>query len=314
MLFNSPIFIFVFLPLTVAGFFALARVPRAGQRLAIGWAAFASLVFYGWWDARYVFLLLASILFNYVCGVSLARRAAAGHPSRGLLGFAIGGNLALLGLFKYADFFVGSWNAATGAHLPLLHIVLPLGISFFTFTQIAFLVDAYRGIAREYDFVHYLLFVTYFPAPDRWARPAPQGDDAAVLRSLESRAAAGELRGRTHHFLHRAVQESRTRRRHRRARGPGLRRDRAANALRRVERCARIHLPAVLRLLGLLGHGHWPLASVRSEATAQFRFALPVGLDRGILASLAHDPVAIPARLPLFLPRGATGAGRRAAM
>lgn len=160
MLFNSPAFVFIFLPLAVLGFFALAR---HGQRVAIGWAALASLVFYGWWDVRYVALLLVSIAFNYACGIGLARRAASGRPSTALLAFAVGGNLALLGVFKYTDFLIGTWNGVAGSAVPLLHIVLPLGISFFTFTQIAFLVDAHRGIAREYDFLYYLLFVTWFP-------------------------------------------------------------------------------------------------------------------------------------------------------
>jgi D-alanyl-lipoteichoic acid acyltransferase DltB (MBOAT superfamily) len=125
--------------------------------------ALASLFFYGWWDVRYVVLLLGSIVFNYRCGIALARRTAAGTPSNALLAFAVGGDLALLGLFKYTDFFIGSLNALSGTQIPLLQIVLPLGISFFTFTQIAFLVDAHRGIAREYDFIGYTLFVTYFP-------------------------------------------------------------------------------------------------------------------------------------------------------
>jgi len=76
---------------------------------------------------------------------------------------AIAGNLAVLAFFKYADFFIGTANSIAQARFPLLHIVLPLGISFFTFTQIAFLADAYRGEVREYRFVHYALFVTYFP-------------------------------------------------------------------------------------------------------------------------------------------------------
>ena len=163
MLFNSPVFLFAFLPLTILGYFLVARIDRVGHRLALGWVAIASLVFYGYWDARYVALLIGSILFNYSCGMSLARRAAAGKPSKTLLGFAVGGDLVLLGIFKYTDFFIGSLNALSGTHIPLLQIVLPLGISFFTFTQIAFLVDAHRGIAREYDFIGYALFVTYFP-------------------------------------------------------------------------------------------------------------------------------------------------------
>ena len=162
MLFNSFPFIFVFLPIVVLGFFALARVS---DRLAAGWLTVASLVFYGWWDPDYVALLLASISVNYYLGTRIARMHEAGQRSRGkrLLLFAIVANLALLGYYKYAIFFVTTAQKLVGHSSPLPEIVLPLGISFFTFTQIAFLVDAHRGLAREYSFTHYTLFVTYFP-------------------------------------------------------------------------------------------------------------------------------------------------------
>lgn len=159
MLFNSYAFLLVFLPITVAVFFLLARVSRS---LAAAWLALASLAFYAWWDYRYIALLLGSILFNYVCGRSLATRSGDGG-GKVLLALAIGANLALLGYYKYANFFISSYAAMAGAPPMLLDIVLPIGISFYTFTQIAFLVDAYRGYAKEYRFVHYLLFVTYFP-------------------------------------------------------------------------------------------------------------------------------------------------------
>ena len=130
---------------------------------AAAWLAAASLFFYAWWDYRYVALLLASILANYFAGRELAHRARS-RPGKWLLAAAsVGANLALLGYYKYADFFIGTANAILGWQGDLLHVVLPLGISFFTFTQIAFLVDAYRGLAKEYRFVHYVLFVTYFP-------------------------------------------------------------------------------------------------------------------------------------------------------
>jgi alginate O-acetyltransferase complex protein AlgI len=159
MLFNSIPFIVFYLPIVFAAFFLIARISRL---LAALWLALASLFFYGWWDARYVTLLLGSVSFNYTMGWLIAHRA--GKPTgRWILASAVTANLILLGIFKYADFFIGSINAAADTNLPLANIVLPLGISFFTFTQIAFLVDAYRGIAREYSPVHYLLFVTYFP-------------------------------------------------------------------------------------------------------------------------------------------------------
>ena len=162
MLFNSFPFIFVFLPIVLLGFFALAQ---ASHRLAAGWLTVASLVFYGWWDPAYVALLLASISVNYYLGTRIARMRAAGRQLQGKrwLLVAIAANLALLAYYKYAIFFVANAQRLIGHVGPLPEIVLPLGISFFTFTQIAFLVDAHRGLAREYNFTHYTLFVTYFP-------------------------------------------------------------------------------------------------------------------------------------------------------
>lgn len=159
MLFNSYQFVFVFLPVTLVVFFLLGRANRVW---AAGWLALASIVFYGYWSVKYIPLLLGSVIFNYLCGRALSRRAQT-QRGRPLLVAAIAANLILLGFYKYADFFVTSVNDIAGTQLPTLAIVLPIGISFFTFTQIAFLVDAHRGIAREYSFTHYLLFATYFP-------------------------------------------------------------------------------------------------------------------------------------------------------
>jgi D-alanyl-lipoteichoic acid acyltransferase DltB (MBOAT superfamily) len=159
MLFNSYPFLCVFLPVTLIVFFALGRVNRAW---AAGWLALASLVFYGYWSVKYIPLLLGSVVFNFVCGRALFRRAGTPQGRQLLIG-SIAADLLLLGFYKYADFFLTSVNDIAGTHLLPLTIVLPIGISFFTFTQIAFLVDAYRGIAREYSFTHYLLFATYFP-------------------------------------------------------------------------------------------------------------------------------------------------------
>lgn len=157
MLFNSFEFLFAFLPVTLAGFFLLARLSI---RAAAAWLTAASLFFYAWWDARYLLLLLGSITFNFACGTVLARHAG---RMRWLVVASVASNLALLGCFKYLDFAIASANAALGTSMPLAGIVLPLGISFYTFTQIAFLVDAHRGEAREYRFDHYVLFVTWFP-------------------------------------------------------------------------------------------------------------------------------------------------------
>jgi D-alanyl-lipoteichoic acid acyltransferase DltB (MBOAT superfamily) len=160
MIFNSYIFIFVFLPITLFGFYGLGRYSH---HLATLWLAAASLFFYGWWDARFVGLLLTSIVFNYGAGYLIGHNNNNRQRARLLLIAAIIGNLSLLGYFKYANFFVDNLNYLTSVDITMAKVVLPLGISFFTFTQIAFLVDTFQGKVKEYNFVHYTLFVTYFP-------------------------------------------------------------------------------------------------------------------------------------------------------
>ncbi len=158
MLFNSFSFLFLYLPVVLAGFFLLGRYA---PRWAAMWLAMASLFFYGYWSLRYLPLLLASIVANYWAARAIL--AASGAARRQRMVVAVGLNLALLAYYKYANFFIVSVNGVTPAAWPVLDIVLPIGISFFTFTQIAFLVDCYRHKVCEYRFVHYVLFVSYFP-------------------------------------------------------------------------------------------------------------------------------------------------------
>jgi alginate O-acetyltransferase complex protein AlgI len=155
MLFNSYVFVFVFMPLALTGFVAAGRISREAQ---IVWLTAASICFYvSWnWDWRYVGLLAGSTLFNLLMGTQVPGR-------RSVLIFAVGVDLAALGFFKYWDFFADTIRASGALELPALHIVLPLGISFYTFTQIAFLVDSYRGEARERSPINYALFVSFFP-------------------------------------------------------------------------------------------------------------------------------------------------------
>jgi len=160
MLFNSYAFIFAFLPVAVAGFFALQRL--AGAQAAIAWLVLASLFFYGWWNPAYLALIGFSILFNYGVGTRLTRGLAPG-AAKALLALGVAVNLGLIGYFKYANFFADTLAAATGSDAQLAPIVLPLAISFFTFQQIAYLVDAYRGQTGRYGFLRYALFVTFFP-------------------------------------------------------------------------------------------------------------------------------------------------------
>jgi len=159
MLFNSYVFIFAFLPIVFSGFFFLARVDH---KIAAAWLTLSSLFFYGWWNPKFVTLLLASAAFNYVIGYLIAQNFGMSRGKR-LLILSITVNLFVLGIFKYANFFLASVDSIAGSQHAMTNIVLPLGISFFTFTQIAFLVDVHRGFAKDYNFIHYLLFVTYFP-------------------------------------------------------------------------------------------------------------------------------------------------------
>lgn len=162
MLFNSYRFIFLFLPVALLGFFWLGRI---GHAYAAAWLALASMFFYGYWNPAYVGLLLGSIVCNYSFGMWIAK-AGVGHlqkRQRNLLLIAIIANLILLAYYKYTNFFLGNINAVAGTSFSFGEIILPLGISFFTFTQIAYLVDTYQGKVKEYNFVHYTLFVTYFP-------------------------------------------------------------------------------------------------------------------------------------------------------
>jgi alginate O-acetyltransferase complex protein AlgI len=129
-----------------------------------GFLVVSSLFFYSCWNIIYLPLILASMTFNYVIGTSLTKE---GEPARiskkQLLITGIIGNLGLLGYFKYTDFFIANMNYILDSDSSLLNLALPLAISFFTFQQIAYLVDSYRCETKEYDFLNYAVFVTFFP-------------------------------------------------------------------------------------------------------------------------------------------------------
>jgi alginate O-acetyltransferase complex protein AlgI len=163
MLFNSYIFLFAFLPITLAGFFLLGHLGKV--RLAAFWATLASFFFYAWWNPKYLPLLLISIVVNYGIGVgiNLARHGRLGNSPKVLLTLGVVLNLSALGYYKYANFFIENCRHLFGADWQPEVILLPLAISFFTFTQIAYLVDAYHGVTEEYDFLYYTFFVSFFP-------------------------------------------------------------------------------------------------------------------------------------------------------
>ncbi|MBE9527112.1 MAG: MBOAT family protein [Proteobacteria bacterium] len=163
MLFNSHIFIFIFLPITLIGFYWIGG--RGHHRVALSWLVATSLFFYSWWNPAYLVLFLFSILFNYAVGVNLSQMQDKNgmYKAKFILVAGIAVNLGLIGYFKYANFFVNSVNDLSNSNWHLDTIILPLAISFYTFQQVAYLVDAYRGLTREYNFLHYCLFVTFFP-------------------------------------------------------------------------------------------------------------------------------------------------------
>lgn len=156
MLFNSQIFLIVFLPLVGLGFAALHR-RRSHQMLLL---LAASLAFYAYWDPAMLGLLIGSILVNWLIA---GRIAADGKATISWLAIGIVANLTVLGIFKYADFFLETSAWITGAESTWLGLALPLGISFFTFQQIAFLVDLRRGDADRPSLLRYGLFVSFFP-------------------------------------------------------------------------------------------------------------------------------------------------------
>ncbi len=164
MLFNSYIFIFAFLPITFVIYFYLnhKRVTEASKAFLV----FSSLFFYSWWNVSYLPIILSSMLFNYILGKSLGRNylhSKNKFSKKGLLLFGIGSNIALLGYFKYTDFMIENFNFIFNTNVNPLNLALPLAISFFTFQQISYLVDSYREETKEYDFLNYALFVTFFP-------------------------------------------------------------------------------------------------------------------------------------------------------
>ncbi len=160
MLFNSYVFVAAFMPLTLADF---ALACRLGRLPAAVFLLLASLVFYGWWNPAYLPLLAASVGANYAASTLLARCAARPRLQSAILAAAIAGNLAALFWCKYLAAVLWFLRVHGLADIPLADPALPLGISFFTFTQIGFLVDCRQGQAREPSLLNYALFVSFFP-------------------------------------------------------------------------------------------------------------------------------------------------------
>lgn len=162
MVFSSPEFLFLFLPIVIFGF---TLTQRYLSQISSAWLLSASLIFYGWFDWAFVPLIAGSCVFNYLVGYQLSNRILKSQVrlKKTLLITGLTTNLILLGWFKYAGFLATAINAALDINVPVPHILLPLAISFFTFQQIAYLVDSYNGQIRESNFLNYCLFVMFFP-------------------------------------------------------------------------------------------------------------------------------------------------------
>jgi D-alanyl-lipoteichoic acid acyltransferase DltB (MBOAT superfamily) len=162
MLFSSYPFIFIFLPIVLAGYFAANRLAPEGS-VGKWWLLAASLVFYGYWYPPYLLLILGSVGANFFLARELVKEGQGEKLRRLIFLLGIGLNLGLLGYFKYRDFFLENLNLLVGSDWHFARLALPLGISFFTLQQVAFLVDTYQGITRQKKFLDYSLFVCFFP-------------------------------------------------------------------------------------------------------------------------------------------------------
>lgn len=160
MLFNSYIYLFIYLPVTIGIYFILnkLKVTYAARVFLV----IASLIFYSWWNMNSLPLIIISILFNYAIGLRIVKAEAFDFRKR-LFILAVSLNIILLVFYKYTDFIIININTLFNVHYSTMKLALPLGISFFTITQIAYLADAYNRKVKEYKGINYSLFVSFFP-------------------------------------------------------------------------------------------------------------------------------------------------------
>ncbi|MBQ8911292.1 MAG: MBOAT family protein, partial [Clostridia bacterium] len=162
MVFSSLEFLFLFLPITLIVYFIIPKKHIGWRNVAL---LAVSLLFYGWGEPVYVFLMVASILLSYFYGFMVGRyRQKAPGKAKGWLIAAVVTNIGILGFFKYTDFFIGLINYLPAVELPLLHITLPIGISFYSFQILSYVIDVYRGdTAAEKNPLTVGTYVTLFP-------------------------------------------------------------------------------------------------------------------------------------------------------
>ena len=178
MLFSSIPFLYFFLPAVLILYFLVPKILKNAVLLA------ASLIFYGWGEPKYVFLMIFTIVLFYFCGLLIEKASA----KKFWLGVSVVISIALLAVFKYADFFIGSFNAATGLSIPLLRLMLPIGISFYTFQCLSYTIDVYRGnVPAQKNPISFGAYVALFP----------QLIAGPIVRYVD---VARELDSRTHSF------------------------------------------------------------------------------------------------------------------
>lgn len=184
MLFNSYTFILFFLPLVASVYFLLNKYFPV--KWARSFLLLASLGFMSFWNVYFALILIISVLFNFVCGTFLSKAAGRGAKSKQpIFILAIAGNILYLGFFKYCNFFLENINVFFAGRIEMLHILLPIGISFYTFMQIAWLADIYRLGGFRYDFLSYCFYVTFFP----YVISGPIAYHSEVIPQLQSEKA-----------------------------------------------------------------------------------------------------------------------------
>lgn len=158
MLFSSIVFLFTFLPIVLILYYILPRGLKNPVLLL------ASLIFYAWGEPIYLFLMIFSIIFNYICGLDIARNLNDRKAARKSLIFNVTVNLCILGFFKYEGFVLNSLNAVLPVDIPFREVALPVGISFYTFQILSYIIDVYRGnVQVQKNLMDFALYVTMFP-------------------------------------------------------------------------------------------------------------------------------------------------------
>ncbi len=158
MVFSDTVFICIFLPIVLAGYYICPK------RLKNTFLLLVSLVFYAWGEPKYVFLMMFSIVINYVFGLLLDKHRENARLSKLLLALSVIIDLGLLGVFKYTDFVISSVNAAFNAQIGLVNLALPIGISFYTFQAMSYTIDVYRGDVKvQRNILNFGMYITMFP-------------------------------------------------------------------------------------------------------------------------------------------------------